>query len=249
MVYCTRSDTFDLWRFVIMSKYAALFTIVLFSLSLGIAVADDSRSDESKRLDEATSVLEEIAKIPESGVPPSLLSDAYGVAVVPGVIKVGFVVGGRRGKGVVVVRGEDGAWSRPIFVSLTGGSVGWQIGAQSTDVVLVFKSKRSIEGVLDGKFTLGADASVAAGPVGRRAEASTDPKLKAEIYSYSRTRGLFAGVSFEGAKLGVDEDANADFYNTETLTPQGIIESKDLKTPDEAARFVAELTRQASPAR
>jgi lipid-binding SYLF domain-containing protein len=222
-------------------------TLILLIPMASSALADDSKSDEVKRIEEATTVLKEIAEIPESGIPPSLLGDAYGIAVVPGVIKVGFVVGGRRGKGVVVVRGENGAWSRPIFVTLTGGSVGWQIGAQSTDVILVFKSKRSIDGVLEGKFTLGADASIAAGPVGRRAEASTDPKLKAEIYSYSRNRGLFAGVSFEGAKLGVDDDANDAFYKTDTLTPRGIIDSTDLNTPEAASRFLNVLAGLAKP--
>ena len=160
----------------------------------------------------ATTVLDEFLDLQVKGIPAGLLSEAHGVAIVPGVIKVGLVVGGQRGKGVVVVREKDGSWRAPMFITLTGGSVGWQAGAQSTDVVLVFKTERSVEGLLKGKFTIGADAAAAAGPVGRRAAAATDGDLKAEIYSYSRTRGLFAGVSLDGSVIEVDERLNGEYY-------------------------------------
>jgi len=164
----------------------------------------------------ATDVLEALQAVPEKGVPPVLLADAQGVAVIPNVIKAGFVVGGRGGYGVVLAREPDGAWGRPTFVSLGGASVGLQAGVQSTDVVLVFKTRSGLDRVLrgKGKLTLGADVAVAAGPVGRQAEAATDGRLRAEIYSYSRSRGLFAGVALEGAAITADADANQAFART-----------------------------------
>lgn len=183
-------------------------------------------SDEAKKVEEAVSVVKEIMAIPEKGVPPTLLSESYAVAVIPGVIKLGFIIGGRHGSGVLLVRGKDGKWSSPLFVSITGGSIGWQIGAQSTDVLLVFKSRKGVEGIKKGKFTLGADAAVAAGPMGRSVEAATDVKLKAEIYSYSRSRGLFAGVSLAGAALQIDDDANASFYGKEGIRADDILSGK-----------------------
>lgn len=167
---------------------------------------------EEAAIDSSAAVLREVMTIPARQIPESLLAEAYGVAIVPDVIKIGFVGGIQRGKGVVLVRDEHGAWSLPRFITLTGGSVGWQAGAQATDVILVFRTQKSVEGLLNGKFTLGADAAVAAGPIGRRAEASTDAKLQAEILSYSRSRGLFAGVSLGGSVLHVDTDANAFYY-------------------------------------
>jgi lipid-binding SYLF domain-containing protein len=167
--------------------------------------------NEAKKVQEAADVLNKIMKIPEKGIPPALLRDAHAVAIIPGVIKGAFVVGGKHGTGVVLVR-EDGRWSDPVFVSITGGSVGWQVGGTSTDLILVFKTRKGVEGLLKGKFTLGADAAVAAGPVGRSAEAATDILLKSEILSYSRSRGLFAGLSLEGAALLIDDDADTAYY-------------------------------------
>jgi lipid-binding SYLF domain-containing protein len=187
-------------------------------------------ADETKKLDAAADVFKEILSVPEKGLPPALLRDAYGIAIVPGVIKLGFIIGGRHGEGVLMVRTEDGEWSNPSFVSFTGGGIGWQIGAQSSDIVLVFKSKRSIEGIKKGKFTLGVDAAAAAGPVGRNAEAATDLQLKAEIYAYARSRGLFAGVSLEGAALRIDDDANADFYSRKEIRSSEIFAAKGNET-------------------
>jgi lipid-binding SYLF domain-containing protein len=178
-----------------------------------LATADHAAArseEETVRL--ANEVLKEFLDLRVKQIPASLLAEAHGVAIIPNVIKVGLVVGGQHGKGVVVVREPDGSWRAPMFVSLTGGSIGWQVGAQSTDVVLVFKTQKSVEGLFRGKFTLGADAAVAAGPIGRRAGAATDAELKAEIYSYSRSRGLFAGVSLDGSALQVHDDANAAYY-------------------------------------
>ena len=157
-------------------------------------------------------VLQQIMAIPEKGIPPLLLANASAVAIIPNVVKVGFVIGGRHGEGVLLVRNEAGNWGEPLFVSITGGSIGWQVGAQSTDVVLVFRNPRSIDNILKGQFTLGADAAVAAGPVGRRVEGATDTDLTAEIYSYSRSRGFFAGISLEGSSLQIDDAAVERFY-------------------------------------
>ncbi|MBA4064048.1 MAG: hypothetical protein C0501_10115 [Isosphaera sp.] len=164
----------------------------------------------ARTLEHATEVLDDLAAIPLKGIPPALLADAHGVAIIPRVVKAGFVLGGRGGHGVVLVRGKDGTWSDPVFVNLGGASVGFQAGVESTEVVLVFRSAKSLERLFEGKgkITLGADAGVAAGPVGRQAMAATDAKLEAEILSYSRSRGLFAGVSLDGAVVRPEPKAN-----------------------------------------
>ena len=171
-----------------------------------------AQAREEARLLVATQVLEELRATRDQYIPDYLLERAYGIAVIPDVIKVGFGVGGRRGSGVLMVRDKQGRFSAPVFVSLTGGSIGWQIGAQSTDVVLVFTTRAGIDGISDGKVTLGADASVAAGPVGRTASAATDASFSAEIYSYSRSRGLFAGVALDGSVLSIDRRFTARYY-------------------------------------
>ncbi|MEX2172981.1 MAG: lipid-binding SYLF domain-containing protein, partial [Pirellulaceae bacterium] len=177
-----------------------------------VAVGSLQAKDPQQTVDSSATVLKEFLDLRVKGIPASLLAEAHGVAIVPGVIKVGLVVGGQRGRGVVIVREKEGLWRAPTFITLTGGSIGWQAGAQSTDVVLVFKTPKSVEGLLRGKFTIGADAAAAAGPVGRRAGASTDAQLSAEIYSYSRTRGLFAGVSLDGSVIEIDDGSNAEYY-------------------------------------
>lgn len=196
----------------------------------------------------AVETLREIAAIPEQGIPPHLLRDARGVAVVPGLIKVGLIIGARHGRGVVMVRKETGAWSNPVFVTLTGGSLGYQVGAQSTDIVLVFKSEKSVDGLLGGKFTLGADAGVAAGPVGRRAEAATDAQLKSEIYSYSRSRGAFAGVSLEGSAFLIDDESNAAYYGKEAIRPAEIVSGTGFSAPRGAEKLRDALRKLAEDA-
>lgn len=194
---------------------------------------------------DARTVLEEIMKIPEQGIPPALLGEARGLVILPGMIKAGFVIGGRYGQGVLLIREQSGGWSRPVVVSMVGGSVGWQIGASSTDVLLVFKTRKGIDDILSGKFTLGADAAVAAGPVGRKVEAATDVQLQAEIYSYSRSRGLFAGVSIEGASLSVDHQANASWYAVQGISPQEVVAGRVGKTPASADLLRREVARLA----
>src|SRR5881392_2624972 len=170
------------------AQSARLPLLLALALSAGSAIAGNV---EDARAQNAVRVLNEIQAIPESAIPDKLLDEARAVIVVPDAIKAGLVVGGRRGHGLLSVKAADGTWSNPSFVTLTGGSVGFQAGVQSSDIVLVFRSDRGLESIVNGKFTLGADAGVAAGPVGRTAAAATDGEMKAEIWSWSRARGLF----------------------------------------------------------
>lgn len=195
-----------------------------------LAREDDERARNAGR------VLAEIMQAPDKRIPADLLGSAEAIAVIPDVVKAGLVIGGRHGKGLLSVRSADGTWSNPTFVSLTGGSIGFQAGVQSTDVVLVFRTRRGVDSVVNGKFTLGADASVAAGPVGRTAAASTDAQLRAEIYSYSRARGLFAGVALDGAVLSIDHDTNQLAYG-KSVTPRRILEGGASPTEDELVAF------------
>lgn len=228
-----------------MRKSVVIAVIVsIFLATMPSAAKADTA--ELVKIDDSVEVLEQIMSIPEKGIPPALLDNAGGIAIIPGVIKAGFILGGRYGRGVLVIRDKDGSWSNPVFISITGGSIGWQVGVESIDIVLVFKSNRSIQGVLKGKFTLGADASIAAGPVGRQASASTDILLKSEIYSYSRSRGLFAGLAVEGASIQINHDANESFYGAGHALPEDIIGSKDLKTQPVVERLKKALNQYAS---
>ena len=194
--------------------------VLLLVVHASTALASEA---ELKRAENSVRVLKEIMQAPDKSVPRDLLQSAEAILVVPDVIKAGFVIGGRHGQGLMAVKTRDGTWSNPSFVSLTGGSVGFQAGVSSTDVILVFRTKRGVDSIVHGKFTLGADASVAAGPVGRTAQAATDAQLKAEIYSYSRTRGLFAGVALDGSVLSIDNDSNQKIYG-QGITPRRIFD-------------------------
>jgi len=191
----------------------------------------------------ASKVLEELLRMPDQNIPAALLDRAYALAVVPDVIKVGLGIGARRGKGVLVVRRDSGDWSNPVFINLTGGSFGFQVGVQSADVVLVFTSRQSIEGIVGGKITLGADAAVAAGPVGRQTQAATDIGLNAQVYSYSRASGLFAGVALDGSALTIDKRSNADFYGRPDVLASEIIRSDAPAAPGPAGGFIAAVQR------
>jgi lipid-binding SYLF domain-containing protein len=212
---------------------------------LGLLIASWSVAAERQdaRLMTATQVVDELARIPDQNIPSWLLERSYAVAVVPDVIKVGLGIGGRRGKGVLVVRKDNGQWSNPIFVNLTGGSFGFQVGVQSTDVVLVFTSQKSIEGIVGGKVTLGADASVAAGPVGRQSSAATDIGLTAQVYSYSRASGLFAGVALDGSAITIDHRSNEQFYGRSGVLASEIIRTDAATAPAPAQNFVGALQR------
>ncbi len=222
-------------------------TIVVATLiAILLSTPVDAASREEKRVGDAADVLEQLLRIPEKTVPPALLSRAYAVAVIPNVVKAAFGVGARRGKGIIVIRQDNDSWSNPAFVTLTGGSIGWQIGAQSTDIILVFKTRKGVDGIEKGRLTLGADASVAAGPVGRHTSVATDIEFKAEVYSYSRSRGLFVGIALEGAGIMMDRKANAAFYGSSDMTPERIFVSSPNIAPDVANTFVQILTAQTS---
>jgi len=219
------------------------FAFALLSLSSLPARAGE---EETKRADNAVRVLKEVMQAPDKAIPKDLLQSAHAIAVIPDVIKAGFVVGGRHGDGLISVKTREGTWSNPSFVSITGGSVGFQAGVSSTDVILVFRTQRGVDSIVNGKFTLGADASAAAGPVGRTAQASTDAQLKAEIYSYSRARGLFAGVSLDGSALKIDNDANQAVYG-EGITARRIFEGGVTSVPNAVVDFRDRLEEYTSP--
>lgn len=214
--------------------------LLLFS---GIGKAEGG-TKQIREVEDAIAIIQEFSKIPENQIPPSLLRNSQAIAVIPGVIRIGLIIGGDYGTGVISVRDKSGYWTNPAFITLAGGSIGFQIGAQSTDIILVFKSIRNVDEITAGKFTLGADASVAVGPVGRYAVAGTDFELNAEVYSYSRTRGLFAGVSIQGAALEIDYDSIAEFYGNTQIGARDIFETPDLSAPQVAADFRQVLTEQ-----
>lgn len=212
---------------------------------LGVAASVVSVAGERQdgRLLTSSQVLDELMRMPEQNIPTWLLERAHAIAVIPSVIKVGLGIGGRRGKGVLVVRKDNGGWSNPVFVNLTGGSFGFQVGVQSTDVVLVFTSRQSIEGIVGGKVTLGADASVAAGPVGRQSSAATDIGLTAQVYSYSRASGLFAGVALDGSALTIDNSSNGSYYNRPGILASEIIRSDAPAAPVSSQSFISAVHR------
>ena len=224
-----------------MSKRITRALIMLAALLLSATAAHaDERETAITRAQTATRVLADIMKAPDKAIPRDLLRDAYAIAVIPDVIKVGLVFGGRHGDGLIAVKSPDGTWSNPVFLSLTGGSVGFQAGVSSTDVVLVFRTRRGVDGIVNGKFTIGADAHAAAGPVGRNLNASTDAGLQAEIYSYSRSRGLFAGVALDGAALRIDDDADAAIYGP-GITPRRVFEGGVTEVPAPVVHFRDQL--------
>jgi len=198
--------------------------------------------DQYDRAQNAGDVIGDLNRTPETGIPKYLMDRAYGIAVFPHVVKAAFIVGGSWGKGLLSVR-RDGRWESPIYVELTGGSFGFQIGGEATDLVLVFTDRKGVDSLLSAKLKLGADASVAAGPVGREAEASTDIKLNASIYAYSRSRGLFAGIALDGAVMSLDNSSNRKVYGMEG---KEVLDSAPRISPV-TTPFLAAL-RQYSPA-
>jgi lipid-binding SYLF domain-containing protein len=216
---------------------AAIFTATFINIA-------HAGAREEGRLLTATEVLEEVRAMPDVRLPDTLLAHAYGIAVIPDVTKVAFIFGGRHGNGVLAVRDKLTApWSNPVFVSLTGGSWGFQAGAQSSDIILVFTTKTGIEGIAGGKLTLGADASVATGPVGRQGSAATDIAFNAEIYSYARTRGLFGGIALDGSVISIDRSANASFYHKSGVGASEIFSGQAPAPPATAQRFLERLAQ------
>ena len=199
-----------------------VFSILLVCVTSAVPIA---QTDEARRISDAVTVLREIMDADDQSVPASIMQKAQGIAVFPSMLKGGFVVGGQHGRGVLSARDpKTGAWSSPAFLTITGGSLGFQIGGQAVDLILVIQNRRGLEQLVSNQFKIGADASVAAGPVGRDAGASTDIQMRAQILSYSRTRGLFAGVSLNGTTIQQDRDANDRFYGMGYRTGQIVFE-------------------------
>lgn len=237
-----------------MRTRTAYLSLLAGLMLAGAATVVHAQAREEGRLLMASQVLGEMRGSRDQAIPDRLLERAYGIVVIPDTTKIAWFLGGRRGHGAMVVRDKDGRFSSPIFVTMTGGSFGFQWGVQSTDVVLVFTTPRGIQGINGGKVTLGGDLSVAAGPVGRDAFAATDATFKAEVYSYSRSRGAFVGLALDGTVISIDDDSDADFYRKAGVTA-GDIMAGSVRSDDESARrFLAavststESQRQASAA-
>lgn len=210
------------------------------ALALVCAAPAFAQGAEADRVSQAIEVFNAITGMPDSQVPAALMKGAYAIAVIPRVQRVSFIVGVQRGRGVLVTRTGD-AWSRPLFISLTGGSVGWQAGVQSADIILFFRTRSSVDEILQGGSTLGVTASIAAGAVGREASAVTDADLQAEVYSYSRTRGIFAGVAVQGGSLSIDYDANAAYYGKDVSRAEQVFQGTGLPDPSTAVRLRQEI--------
>src|SRR5437764_7716001 len=205
-------------RFLIIG--AAVIVALTCSAAVSTTTARTSpakETDEAVRAEHAASVLGEIMEAPDQGIPEALLKKAYGIAVIPHVVKGALGIGGLYGKGLVAQRNAGGGWGTPLFIEIGGGSFGFQLGVEATDVVMVFTNSDGIKPLLKGKLKIGADASATAGPVGRKAEVGTDILLKSAIYSYSRSKGLFAGVALDGAVLQLDDDANKSVYGKKSV--------------------------------
>ena len=219
-----------------MKKMIGLLAAGLASVSLYAA------NDAVKRLETAAVVLDEIMAAPDKGIPQDLFNKAACVIIVPGLKKGAFIIGGKYGKGFIECRKtEGGPWSAPAAVRVEGGSVGFQIGGSETDVVMLIMNRRGMDKLLSSKFTVGADAAAAAGPVGRESNAATDAQMHAEILSWSRARGVFLGISLEGATLRPDDNSNKDLYG-KTYTNREIV-TGNVRSPAAAAKLIEELRR------
>jgi lipid-binding SYLF domain-containing protein len=218
----------------------------LLASQLLAQVALPPSTEELRTVVAAQRALDEFSNLQIESIPPAMLSTAQGIAIFPNMIKGGFILGVNFGKGVVLVRRNDGSWSPPAMVTMGGGSLGFQAGVQAADIVLVFATPRSLEGMMRGeKVTLGADANVALGPIGRSANAGTDARLGAEIYSYARSRGLFLGVSVNGASISLDQNANAMLYGRAGVTPADIYNANALAYHPEVAALINDVTARA----
>jgi lipid-binding SYLF domain-containing protein len=225
------------------ARIAHAFGLALVAAILVAAARPTAaETSDSDRLIRASEVLVKFTTEDESSIPASLLERAHGIAVIPSLVRGGFFIGGRRGRGVLSVRAADGQWSSPAFITLTGGNLGLQFGAEWEDVVLVFANEQSVKNMASGKFTMGGDATAIAGPIGKRATAAIT--AKAEVYIYTRSRGLYAGAAFEGTRLAVDGDGNKVFYSGDeraALGPPGAA------TPATARQFIETLHGVSTP--
>jgi lipid-binding SYLF domain-containing protein len=228
-----------------MSSIRVAVTIVLALVIVAARPVAQEGVRESDRLNGAITVLDEVMAADDKAVPRRILEAAEAIAVFPSLLKGGFVVGAQRGHGAISVRDpQTGAWSSPAFLTITGGSIGFQIGAQAVDLILVVQNRRGLDQLLKNQFKIGADASVAAGPLGRDASASTDIQLRAQILSYSRTRGIFAGVTLNGSTIRQDRDANERFYGIAYRTTQ-IVNQRLGGAPEPTPAWKAALVKHA----
>lgn len=226
-----------------MKNMICCLVAMLFAASFVLCEgAEASESNKWTRLvEECGNVLGEVQQMPDQGVPEDLMRGCAGIAIFPSTISGGFVIGAKYGQGIILVRDEKtGRWMPPAVFTMAGGSFGWQIGGQATDFVLVITNRRSVDGILQGKFKLGGDASVAAGPVGRAAEAGTDIQLKGGILSYSRSRGLFAGAKLEGAVITENNDGNEGIYGKDLSAREIMLENK-VEMPKSADKLLSVL--------
>lgn len=221
-----------------LKKSILAFLAVGLVLSMPGIVSASDREDDEGRIQRATEVFHQIMESPDRGIPREILETAKCIAIIPGEKKFAFIFGANYGRGVAVCRNSAG-WSAPMFIAVDGGSVGYQIGGSSTDLIMVFMNDHALHSLLSDKFKLGGDASVAAGPVGRNATASTDLKLTAEILSYSRTKGIFAGVSLDGAVVQTDKSGDRALYG-DRVTHKEILDGS-VRNPDSARPLVHEI--------
>ncbi|HKV78094.1 MAG TPA: lipid-binding SYLF domain-containing protein [Candidatus Sulfotelmatobacter sp.] len=226
-------------------RFFVVSALVTFAIIPAVVSASD-REDDVNRTNKATQVFKEIMDSPDNGIPQELLESAKCIAIIPGDLKFAFIFGGNYGRGLATCRTRHG-WSAPMFVAVDGGSVGYQIGGSSTDLVMLFMNDRALQSLLNDKFKLGADASVAAGPVGRHAAADTDLKLHAEILSYSRTKGVFAGVSLDGAVVQADKSGDHAMYGA-GVNRNEILEGK-VSVPESARPLLHEIDKYAKEAK
>ncbi len=220
--------------------YKNVLIVSVAGLGLILPALASDREDDIGRIQKATRVFHEIMATPDKGIPRDLLEKARCVAIIPGEEKLAFIFGGNYGRGLATCRTGDG-WSAPMFVAVGGGSVGFQIGGSFTDVVMLFMNDHALQSLMGDKFKIGADATVAAGPVGRQAAAGTDVKLNAEILSYSRSKGVFAGVSVDGAVVQADHSGDKAMYGSD-VSHQEILSGK-VEVPEPARRLLEELAR------
>jgi len=205
----------------------------LLTLLLAIMISISSLhagKDEDLRVLQSAKTLKDLLNLPENAIPPMLFKKAYAVAIIPAAVKVGLVFGGQYGRGVICVKDDDGNYGNPVFITLLGGSVGLQFGASSSDLVLAFKTKKAVDGLVTSKLTLGVDASVAAGPVGREVGVDGDFFLQQEVYTYAMTKGLYAGISLSGSSIIVDDEADKNFYGTDA-SPTDIFNNYKVTAP------------------
>ena len=228
---------------------AVLISGLMATRPVHAQVQIDPAVQELQTVNASRNTLDQFCGLQIESIPQGMLAQAEGIAIFPNMIKGGFIFAGNYGKGVLMVRNADRSWSPPAMCAMGGGSLGFQVGVQAADIVLVFATPQSLQNLLQGnKVTLGADASVALGPIGRQANAGTDARLGAEIYSYARSRGLFLGVSVSGADISIDNDANAKLYGRFGVTPSDVFNNRGLAIRPEVVQLVVDLnTRSAVP--